>query len=215
MNAFKTIACQLMLNLTIVSCNNNAAEKKDNANYAEPLFSLLPPDSTTITFTNTLTESVNANIIMYQYFYNGGGVAIADVNNDGLQDVYFTGNMAENKLYLNKGNMHFEDITAKANAAGRNNGWKTGVTMADVNGDSLIDIYVCYSGNMPPESRQNQLLINQGIDAEGIPNFIDAAKEYGLADDGYGTNATFFDFDRDNDLDLFLLNHNSGFFNIC
>ncbi len=193
----------------IFSCKPNSNKE----NNKEVLFKILPADSTHINFNNQLTESVYANIIMYQYFYNGGGVTIGDVNNDGLQDVYFSGNMVENKLYLNKGNLQFEDITAKANVAGRINGWKTGITMADVNGDSLTDIYVCYSGNMPAENRQNQLFINQGYDATGVPQFKDLAKEYGVADDGFSTNAVFFDFDHDSDLDLFLLNHNPSTFN--
>ncbi len=212
MSNCKVICCQTMLCFLLISCNENSNIKKDTSKAVAPLFSLLPPDSTHVSFNNTLSESVTANIIMYQYFYNGGGVAVADVNNDELQDLYFTGNMVPNKLYLNKGNMHFEDITTAA-VAGRDIGWKTGVTMADVNGDSLVDIYVCYSGNMPPESRQNQLFINQGLDAAGMPHFKDLANEYGLADNAFSTNATFFDFDRDNDLDLFLLNHNPFTFN--
>ncbi|MEO6453492.1 MAG: VCBS repeat-containing protein [Ginsengibacter sp.] len=213
MSTFKIFACLTILCLLSGGCNNDTTIKKDTINSAETLFSLLPADSTNVTFNNTLTESVYSNVIMYPYFYNGGGVAIGDVNNDGLQDLYFTGNMIPNKLYINKGNMHFEDVTIPAGVEGRNNAWKTGVTMADVNGDSLIDIYVCYSGNMPPESRQNQLFINQGVDGSGIPHFKDAAAEYGVADDSYSTNAVFLDFDRDNDLDLFLLNHNPGTFN--
>jgi enediyne biosynthesis protein E4 len=213
MNTFKTIVCLLILCFALAGCTNDPAIKKDTHHSTETLFSLLPADSTHVTFTNSLTESVNANIIMYQYFYNGGGVATGDVNNDGLQDLYFTGNMVGNKLYINKGHMQFEDVTTQAEVAGRNDAWKTGVTMADVNGDSLTDIYVCYSGNMPPANRQNQLFINQGADAAGVPRFKELAIEYGLADSSYSTHAVFFDFDRDNDLDLFLLNHNSGTFN--
>src|SRR4030095_8015221 len=104
-------------------------------------------------------ESTDLNIIAYEYFYNGGGVAAGDINNDGLIDLYFTGNMVENKLYLNKGNMVFEDITRQAGVAGHE-GWKTGVVMADVNGDGLVDIYVCYSGKDNSASRTNQLFIN-------------------------------------------------------
>ncbi|QNF35670.1 VCBS repeat-containing protein [Adhaeribacter swui] len=177
-----------------------------------PLFTLLAPEKTNVHFTNSLTESMYGNVLMYQYFYNGGGVAIGDLNNDGLQDIYFTGNMTPNRLYLNKGNLQFNDVTEQAGVTGRPQTWKTGVTMADVNGDNLLDIYVCYSGNMPPEARINELFINQGPDASGNPRFLEQAREYGLADSSFSTHATFFDYDRDNDLDLFLLNHNPQLF---
>ncbi|WP_162051912.1 VCBS repeat-containing protein [Pontibacter pamirensis] len=175
---------------------------------AETLFSLLPAAQTNISFSNTIQENPYGNILAYQYFYNGGGVAVGDINNDGLQDIYFSGNMVANRLYLNKGNMQFEDITVPAGVAGRPNNWKTGVSMADVNGDGLLDMYLCYSGNMPPEARANQLFINQGPDANGVPKFAEQAQEYGLADASFSTSATFFDYDRDGDLDMFLLNHN-------
>ncbi len=138
--------------------------------------------------------------------YNGAGVAVGDVNNDGLPDVFFTANQEPDQLYLNKGKLQFEDITAAANAAGKE-GWKTGVTMADVNGDGWLDIYVCYSGNGDENSRRNELLINKGL-RNGIPYFVDEAAQYGL--DAPGTNSTqavFFDCDNDGDLDMFLLNH--------
>lgn len=171
------------------------------------LFTLLPAEQTHVDFANTLTEGLNTNVLMYEYFYNGGGVGIGDLNGDGFQDLYFTGNMTDNKLYLNKGHMQFTDITVASGAAGRSGPWKTGVTMADVNGDGRLDIYVCYSGNVASEHRENQLFINQGNDSNGIPHFIDQAKAYGLADSGYSTQAVFFDYDRDGDLDMFLLNH--------
>ncbi len=145
---------------------------------------------------------------MYEYFYNGGGVAVGDLNGDGLEDIYFTANMVANKLYLNRGNMVFEDITSIANVAGREKPWKTGVTMADVNADGKLDIYVCYSGNVSPESLKNQLFVNTGNDAKGIPQFQEMAEQYGLADPSTSTQASFFDYDRDGDLDMFLLNHN-------
>jgi enediyne biosynthesis protein E4 len=179
---------------------------------AETLFRLLSAQETGISFRNTLTESPYANILMYQYFYNGGGVAVGDLNNDGLPDLYFSGNMTDNHLYLNKGNLQFEDITRVAGVVGRPNTWQTGVSMADVNGDGLLDIYLCYSGNMPGEARVNQLFINQGPDEEGKPRFREQAQEYGLADSSYSTQAVFFDYDRDGDLDMFLLNHNPALF---
>ncbi|PRY00224.1 VCBS repeat protein, partial [Pontibacter ummariensis] len=174
---------------------------------ADPLFTLLPASKTGVSFTNSLTEGLNTNVLMYEYFYNGGGIAIGDVNGDGLQDIYFTGNMTSNRLYLNKGHMQFEDITASAGVAGREGPWTTGVTMADVNGDKLLDIYVCYSGKLRPEKRENQLFINHGLDAGGKPVFSEQAAKYGLANSSNSTQAVFFDLDRDSDLDMFLLNH--------
>lgn len=172
----------------------------------QPLFRLLPSTSTHIDFSNMLDESEKLNVLSYEYFYNGGGVAVGDINNDGLEDLFFTSNMGENKLYLNMGHMQFKDITSEAGKglAGKKGGWKTGVTMADVNGDGLIDIYICYSGNTKDSTlRKNQLFINQGNN-----KFIEMAKEYGLDDAGYGTQAVFFDYDNDGDMDMFLLNHN-------
>lgn len=174
----------------------------------KPLFTLLPASRTHIDFTNQLTEGLNTNVLMYEYFYNGGGVAIGDVNGDGLQDIYFSGNMVDNKLYLNKGNMQFEDITAEAGVQGRPGPWKTGVTMVDINGDGKMDIFLCYSGKLSGAKRVPQLFINLGNDKNGIPHFKDEASQYGLTDSSYSTQAYFFDYDRDGDLDLLLLNHN-------
>ncbi len=174
----------------------------------ETLFRLLPPAATNISFSNTLTEGLNTNVLIYEYFYNGGGVAAGDLNGDGLDDLYFTANMAADKLYLNQGNMQFADITQAAGIATRNGPWKTGVTMADVNGDGKLDIYVCYSGNLRPERRLNELYINTGNDAKGIPQFREEGKKYGLDSPATSTQGYFFDYDRDGDLDMFLLNHN-------
>lgn len=172
------------------------------------LFTLLDPSVTNISFQNTLTEGLNTNILMYEYFYNGGGVAAGDFNNDGKTDLYFTSNMSDNKLYLNKGNFKFDDITQASNAGGRPGPWKTGVSAVDINADGRLDIYLCYSGAMPAEKRANQLFINMGNDANGIPFFEDQAAAYGLASTGFSNQAYFFDFDRDGDLDMLLLNHN-------
>jgi len=177
--------------------------------YKDTLFRLLSPQQTHVDFSNDLTEGLNTNVLMYQYFYNGGGVAVGDFNGDGKQDLYFTGNMTDNKLYLNRGGFRFEDITAAAGVAGRPGPWKTGVTVADVNGDSKPDIYVCYSGNIKDgKKRINQLFINQGNDANVIPHFKDMTAEYGLDFPSQTTQAYFFDYDQDGDLDLLLVNHN-------
>jgi hypothetical protein len=166
------------------------------------LFEKTDPASTGISFTNQLTETETENILAFEYFYNGGGVAAGDLNNDGLPDLYFTGNQVSNKLYINKGNLTFDDQTDKAGVGGRAGGWKTGVTMADVNGDGWLDIYVCYSGLRPDSLRKNQLFINNHN-----LTFTDRAAEYGLADSGYSVQASFFDYDLDGDLDCFLINH--------
>jgi hypothetical protein len=183
-------------------------EKAPPAGPAVPtLFTLLPPERTGIAFANTLTEGPNTNVLMYEYFYNGGGVAAGDLNGDGLDDLYFTANMAPNRLYLNKGNLQFADISEASGAAGREGPWKTGVTFADVNGDGRLDVYLCYSGNLRPERLVNALYLNTGNDAQGVPHFADRTREYGLDFPSYCTQGQFFDYDRDGDLDLFLLNH--------
>lgn len=173
-----------------------------------PLFRLLESKQTGIDFVNPISETENQNVMSYEYYYNGGGVAVGDINNDGFDDLFFTSNMGLNKLYLNLGakgeKMKFKDITASAGKGleGRRGGWKTGVTMADVNGDGLTDIHICYSGKVKDEDRKNQLFINQGN-----LKFVEQAKEYGLDNISYSTQAAFFDYDNDADLDMMLLNH--------
>jgi len=174
----------------------------------QTMFTLLPSHSTNIDFNNKLVENEKINILTYEYFHNGGGVAIGDVNNDGLSDVYFTGNLVPNKLYLNQGNLTFKDITEQAKVAG-SQGWNTGVTMVDINQDGWLDIYVCQSGDVPAPYRANQLFVNNGRVGSGKEiTFTEMAKEFGIADTGYATQASFFDYDLDGDLDLFILNHN-------
>ncbi|PWJ59358.1 VCBS repeat protein [Dyadobacter jejuensis] len=190
------------------SCQKESSDEATSGPGGPPVFHLLSPEETNITFENTLTEGINTNVLMYEYFYNGGGVAIGDLNGDGLDDIYFTANMVANKLYLNKGDLKFEDITQASGAEGRPRPWKTGVSMADVNGDGKLDIFVCYSGTVAPESLKNQLFINQGNSPEGVPTFVDMAADYGLDSPSTTTQAAFFDYDRDGDLDLLLLNHN-------
>jgi len=167
----------------------------------DPLFQSLPASATGIHFSNDIRETEELNVLNYEYFYNGGGVAAGDINNDGLVDLLFTANSKPCKLYLNLGGFKFKDITKEAGLEGRPDSWKTGVTMADVNGDGLLDIYICYSGKKA-EQRGNQLFINQGN-----LHFKEEAAEYGLNDSGYCTQAAFFDYDNDGDLDMFLLRH--------
>src|SRR5690349_3413104 len=169
------------------------------------LFTRMPSSYTGVTFANTLTYSAQLNVFTYRNFYNGGGVALGDLNGDGLPEIMLTGNQQKNHLYLNKGHFKFEDITAKAGVAG-NGDWATGVTMADVNGDGLLDIYICYGGNVAGPRRANELYINQGVQA-GVPTFKEMAAQYGLDDEGPAIQATFLDYDHDGRLDLFVLNN--------
>ncbi len=163
------------------------------------LFEPVPAKRSGIAFKNTITENEQHNALTHENLYNGGGVATGDINNDGLDDIYFISNMGYNKLYLNLGDLKFKDITESAGVGGRE-GWKTGVTMADINGDGLTDIYVCYSGRGNPEQRRNQLFINKGN-----LKFEEKAKAYGLDDPTYSTLGAFFDYDLDGDLDMFLV----------
>ncbi|VXB30106.1 VCBS repeat-containing protein [Maribacter litoralis] len=165
------------------------------------LFVKRSANDTGITFENTLTETKDLSILDYLYFYNGGGVAIGDINNDSLPDIYFSGNQVKNKLYLNKGNLQFEDITENAGVAG-NSSWNTGAIMGDVNGDGLLDIYVCAVVGLNGFNGYNELFINQG-DA----TFKESAADYGLDFESYSSSAAFLDYDLDGDLDIYLLNH--------
>ena len=178
------------------SCTNNSDLEQKNT-----LFISLPAQKTGVDFINLLTETEAFNIIDYLYFYNGGGVSVGDINNDGLIDIYFSSNQGPNKLFLNKGKMVFEDISKKSGLESLGS-WKTGVTMVDINGDGLLDIYVCRLGNFKGISGKNELYINNGN-----LTFSEKAAEYGLDFQGFSTHASFFDYDRDGDLDMYLLNH--------
>jgi hypothetical protein len=176
-----------------ISCQKNSS--------SNTLFELLDAKETGIDFINEVKETKEFNIHTYRNFYNGGGVAVGDINNDGLPDIYFTSNQHENKLYLNKGNFTFEDITKTAGVAGKNE-WSTGVVMADINDDGLMDIYVCNSGGLDGQNKENEVFINNGD-----LTFTEKGAELNLNNDGFGTHAAFFDYDQDGDLDCYILNN--------
>lgn len=183
----------------LVSCTSGSKESYTPP--ADPLFVQLDSKETGIDFINAVEDGPDYNILTYRNFYNGGGVAIGDINGDSLPDVFFTANLGASKLYLNKGNFKFEDITPRSGIKSKR-GWRTGVTMADVNADGLLDIYVCNSGDIKGDNKENELYINQGN-----LSFKEQAKEYGLNDPGYTTHVSFFDYDLDGDLDCYILNN--------
>ena len=168
------------------------------------LFTLLPSSYTGVRFENRLSDTHDLNVFTYRNYYNGGGVALGDLTGDGLPEIVLTSNQGGTRLYLNEGKFRFRDVTAEAGLHSK--GWTTGVTLADVNGDGLLDIYVCHAG-LDPKLRANELYINQGLNAHGVPTFVEQAAAYGVADTGYSTQAVFFDYDRDGDLDLFVINN--------
>ena len=168
------------------------------------LFHFIPAEQSHVTFSNRIVENDTLNILKEEYIYNGGGVGVGDFNNDGLSDIYFTGNLVDNALYLNRGAMQFQDITAEAQVAGPNQ-WCSGVALVDINQDGWLDIYVSATLSKDSLRRQNLLYVNQGLNENKIPVFTEAAADYGIADIGNTTQAAFFDYDRDGDLDLYLL----------
>jgi enediyne biosynthesis protein E4 len=173
-------------------------------NTPESLFTQLPADRTGITFANRIIENDTMNIIKNEYIYNGGGVALGDFNNDNLTDVYFSANTAANRLYLNKGDFKFEDVTQTAKVDGQSK-WTSGITVVDINNDHKLDIYVCATVRHSAQKRANLLYVNQGNDSNNVPIFKEMAQEYGIADTTHTTTAAFFDYDNDGDLDLYLV----------
>src|SRR6476646_10460886 len=170
------------------------------------MFEVLGDDKTGLHFINSLKATKEFNMFDYMYFYNGAGIGAGDFNNDGLIDLFFASNRGENKLYLNKGKLDFADVSTEAQIP-QDSAWSTGVSVVDINNDGLLDIYVCRVGNYKTLHSKNQLLICQGKDKNGIPYYKDEAKQYGLDFSGFSTQAVFFDYDMDGDLDMFLLNH--------
>jgi len=183
----------------------SSCQKELNSNSTSQ-FKLLSSEKTGVTFVNSIENTASLNILNYLYFYNGAGVAVGDFNNDDLPDIYFTANQSSDKLYLNKGRLQFEDITNKA-LIENSTGWTSGVTTVDINNDGLLDIYVCKVGDYRTIKGTNLLFVNQGTNENGIPTFKEQSQEYGLDIRSFSTQAAFFDFDQDNDLDMFLLNH--------
>ncbi|MAU71709.1 MAG: hypothetical protein CML04_06390 [Pseudozobellia sp.] len=188
----------IILFAVVTSCKR---EKENEPEEAKLVFDLLSENQTGIDFANMLSYDNEFNVYTYRNYYNGGGVAIGDINNDGLQDIYFTANQEENKLYLNQGNFNFKDISQPSGTVGTKP-WSTGVAMVDINGDGWLDIYVCNSGDLKGENKQNELFINNRD-----LTFTESAAEYNLDDKGFSTHASFFDFDKDGDLDAYILNN--------
>ena len=192
MRLLPTIALCGLSAILFYSCKNS-----------DTLFKQVKPSASGITFSNTIIESDSVNVIDLENVYNGGGIAAADFNHDGLQDLYFTGNLVSNKFYLNKGGLRFEDVTSEAGVEGKGR-WSRGVATVDINNDGWMDIYVCATLKRKAEERANLLYVHQGLDKNGIPLFKEMAMEYGVADTGHSTMAAFFDFDNDGDLDLYI-----------
>ncbi|RRQ48880.1 hypothetical protein DZC72_14575 [Maribacter algicola] len=192
----KIICLSLLIGLAYTSC-----QKKE-----EKLFTQISVESSGVDFNNRIIETDSFNILTSEYIFNGGGVAIGDFNNDDKPDIFFSGNQVSNKLYINEGNFKFKDISKQANIEAGDK-WSTGIALVDINNDNYLDIYVCAAMLQSENEKANMLFVNQGSNKEGIPTFKEMAKEYGIADSSNSMGATFFDYDKDGDLDLYVLNN--------
>ena len=197
--ARKTGLLAVFFSILVFGCQPETQETREAEETAIRL-ELLESEQTGIDFANLIDESANLNVFIWNFMYSGAGVAIGDISGDGLPDVYMAGNRIQDQLYLNKGDFQFENITQSAGIDGT--GWSTGVTMADINADGLLDIYVCKNSPTAIEANnRNKLFINQGNN-----RFVEQATEYGLDDIGFSIQANFFDLEQDGDLDIFLVN---------
>ena len=199
MSIEKQIVLPLLIALVLMSCKKSVKHH----------FELIDSSRSGIDFINKITESDSLNILVSEFIYNGAGVAIGDLNGDGLEDLFFTGNQVENRLYLNLGDLKFEDVSIQAGIVKPDTMyWSSGVNLVDINLDGRLDIYICNTLRKESKFRKNLLYINQGNDSQNIPIFIEMADEYGVADTSHSSHAQFFDYDGDGDLDLFIgVNH--------
>ena len=206
--ARRTAPLCVLLATVCLACSGSSPDATASAppETGSHLFTLLPSSYTGVRFENRLTDTRDDNVFTYRNHYNGGGVAIGDLTGDGLPEIVLGSNQGGIRLYLNQGRFQFRDVTAAA-GLGKTRPWTTGIVLADVNGDGLLDIYVCQAGRADPADRANELFINQGLDAHGVPTFKEMAKTFGIADEGWTTHAAFFDYDRDGYLDLFVVNN--------
>ena len=199
MNSYRYIyILSIIFSIVFISCKKNENGK--------PFFTVRDESETGLHFVNKLDADPSFNLFSYMYYYNGAGVWAGDFNNDGLVDLFFAANRSRNAVYLNKGNLQFEDITSKTGIV-PDGGWNTGVSVVDINNDGMLDIYVCQVGNYKILKGKNHLFVCTSIDQQGIPHYEDQAASYGLDFSGYSTHAAFLDYDKDGDLDMFLLNH--------
>lgn len=192
----------LLLLTNLLACKKDSTE---TPNSSKPLFELVKSQDSNIEFNNLLTVSDSLNYFTYRYFFMGSGISIGDFNSDGLEDIFFGGNVVDNQLYLNKGNLQFEDISKSAKIEAKDR-WIFGSSVIDINGDGLLDLYLSVAGQKSA-NKENILYVNQGLNQNGIPTFKDRAKEYGIADKGNSVQSTFLDYDQDGDLDLYVANY--------
>ena len=194
----------LFMNLRVLSLSVVIVLFTTACDRQKPLFELVPSDNSGVVFNNVIKESDTLNVLDVSNVYNGGGVGIGDFNQDGLQDIYFSGNKVANQLYINKGAFKFEEVATKAGVTGEGR-WCRGVSVVDINNDGKQDIYISATLDTNANKRANILYVNQGNDTKGVPMFKEMAADYGLADTSYSTMANFFDYDNDGDLDMFLV----------